>query len=81
MAVAKSDGDELLVATLDLDDVAQAQKSLPRVAPPGPLRPARPGLSALTSDVRQAARADRADTYGSATRRRAQLFASRVTRS
>jgi predicted amidohydrolase len=29
MAVAKGDGDELLVATLDLDDVARAQKSLP----------------------------------------------------
>jgi predicted amidohydrolase len=29
MAVAKSDGDELLVATLDLDDVGRAQKSLP----------------------------------------------------
>jgi predicted amidohydrolase len=29
MAVAKNDGDELLVATLDLDDVARAQKSLP----------------------------------------------------
>lgn len=29
MAVAKGDGDEVLVATLDLDDVARAQKSLP----------------------------------------------------
>jgi predicted amidohydrolase len=29
MAVAKNDGDELLVATLDLDDVDGAQKSLP----------------------------------------------------
>ena len=29
MAVAKNDGDELLVATLDLDDVDRAQKSLP----------------------------------------------------
>ncbi len=29
MAVTKSDGDELLVATLDLDDVDRAQKSLP----------------------------------------------------
>jgi predicted amidohydrolase len=29
MAVAKNDGDELLVATLDLEDVDRAQKSLP----------------------------------------------------
>lgn len=29
VAMAKQDGDELLVATLDLDDVARAQKSLP----------------------------------------------------
>jgi beta-ureidopropionase len=29
VALAKSDRDELLVATLDLDQVAQAQKSLP----------------------------------------------------
>lgn len=29
MAVTKNDGDELLVATLDLDDVDRAQKSLP----------------------------------------------------
>ena len=29
LAVAKGDGDELLVATLDLDDVGRAQKSLP----------------------------------------------------
>jgi predicted amidohydrolase len=29
VALAKTDGDQLLVATLDLDDVARAQKSLP----------------------------------------------------
>jgi predicted amidohydrolase len=29
MALAKTDGEELLVATLELDDMARAQKSLP----------------------------------------------------
>jgi hypothetical protein len=29
VAQAKTDGEELLVATLELDDVARAQKSLP----------------------------------------------------